>query len=73
MYINLAEVWVHHTLHLSPIHDSNLNMHALSSLATLVSLCSGLTAAFTNPIRTGSDPQIVYVDGLCVYPLYECY
>ncbi|KAG8167759.1 hypothetical protein KVR01_003448 [Diaporthe batatas] len=39
-------------------------MHALSSLATLVSLCSRLTAAFTNPIRTGSDPQMVYVDGL---------
>ncbi|KAF4501042.1 alpha-L-arabinofuranosidase II precursor [Fusarium agapanthi] len=40
-------------------------MFILSAITSVLGLCSGFVLGFTNPIRTGSDPHIVYQDGMC--------
>lgn len=39
-------------------------MRAVHILGLLLSTWSCLAAAFTNPIKNGSDPQIAYHDGM---------
>lgn len=39
-------------------------MRASYSLGVLLSIWSCLAAAFTNPIKNGSDPQIAYHGGM---------
>ena len=39
-------------------------MRVFYSLGVLLSTWSCLAAAFTNPIKNGSDPQIAYYDGM---------
>lgn len=39
-------------------------MRSLSALMCFAGLWPCLTSGFVNPIRTGSDPQMVYEDGM---------
>ncbi|RKL20024.1 hypothetical protein BFJ70_g13696 [Fusarium oxysporum] len=39
-------------------------MLVLSVITLVLGLCSSFVLGFTNPIRTGSDPHIVYQDGM---------